>query len=216
MIEGYERAFIDAERQHASEIERPEAVRVAMKDALRRKWKHLARERIEDTKPTIPLGRRFWPLSASERNELKTLFASEKVRRLLTLLRSRDDDSPIKILDAAFWVKGCSSLGGLRYAVLLRVGGEGGELCLMDIKEAVPAVAPCYSKTKMPTDHAERVVQGAWHVSPALGNRMLAERFQGRPVFLRELLPQDLKFEIENLTREEAMKVARFSGHRRR
>jgi uncharacterized protein (DUF2252 family) len=39
---------------------------------------------------------------------------------------------------------------------------------------------------------------------------MLAERLLDRPVFLRELLPQDLKLEIDRLTREEAMKAARF------
>jgi uncharacterized protein (DUF2252 family) len=31
-----------------------------------------------------------------------------------------------------------------------------------------------------------------------------------KAVFVRELLPQDLKIEIERLTRDEAMKVARF------
>ena len=34
----------------------------------------------------------------------------------------------------------------------------------------------------------------------------------GRPVFLRELLPQDLKLEIEQLTRAEATEVAAFLG----
>jgi uncharacterized protein (DUF2252 family) len=39
---------------------------------------------------------------------------------------------------------------------------------------------------------------------------MLAARLFGRSVFLRELLPQDLKLEIERLTRDEAMKTARY------
>src|SRR5262249_41001256 len=77
-------------------------------------------------------------------------------------------------------------------------------------KEAVATVAPGYPKTDMPTDHAERVVKGAWHLSPALGDRMIAARFQDRRVFLRELLPQDLKFDIANLSCAEAMKIARF------
>jgi hypothetical protein len=39
-----------------------------MKQAVTRSWKQLARERIEDTKPTIPLGSKFWPLrTAAER-----------------------------------------------------------------------------------------------------------------------------------------------------
>ena len=210
MMEGYQKAFADADEGIEGEVERPESVEAALDIAVRRKWKHLARERIEDLKPTIPLGRRFWPLSREEKREIKVLFTDEKVRRLVTSLRSRDDDAKVEVLDAAYWVKGCSSLGNLRYSVLLGVGGKDRELCLMDIKEAVQAAAPRHPDSKMPRDHAERVVQGAWHLSPALGDRMLPVRFQDRPVFLRELLPQDLKFEIEHLTRDEAMKVSKF------
>jgi uncharacterized protein (DUF2252 family) len=53
------------------------------------------------------------------------------------------------------------------------------------------------------------VVEGARHLAPFLGERMLAASLLGRSVFLRELLPQDLKLDIDGLTREEAMKVAR-------
>jgi len=62
----------------------------------------------------------------------------------------------------------------------------------------------------MPRDNAARVVQGARHLSPALGERMLATRFLDRGVFLRELLPQDLKLEIEEISQQEAMKAARY------
>ena len=62
----------------------------------------------------------------------------------------------------------------------------------------------------MPRDNAERVVEGARHLAPNLGQRMLATRFLDRAVFLRELLPQDLQIEIERLTRDEAMKAAWF------
>ncbi len=210
MIDGYEQSFAENAGAADDEAEWPEVVRAAMKTALRRKWKHLAKERIEDTSPTIPLGKRFWPLEAEEKEEIVRLFAKEEVRRLVTSLRSRDDEAAIEVLDAAYWVKGCSSLGGGRYAVLVGVGGKEGETCLIDVKEAVPTVAPHYPKADMPDDQAERVVQGAWHLSPALGGRMRAARFQDRPVFLRELLPQDMKFDIEALTREEAMKIARF------
>jgi uncharacterized protein (DUF2252 family) len=58
--------------------------------------------------------------------------------------------------------------------------------------------------------NAERVVQGALSLAPNLGQRMTAARFLDRSVFLRELLPQDLQLEIGQLTRDEAMKVARF------
>jgi uncharacterized protein (DUF2252 family) len=213
LIDGYEQSFAPADENTGGEKDKeewPEVVQAAMRTALRRKWKHLAKERIEDTTPTVPLGKRFWPLAEEEKEEIARLFGTEEVRRLVTSLRSRDDEAPIEVLDAAYWVKGCSSLGGLRYAVLVAVGGKEREMCLIDIKEAVPAVAPHFRKPAMPADHAERVVQGAWHLSPALGERMRSARFHDRPVFLRELLPQDMKFDIEDLTREEAMKIAYF------
>ena len=51
---------------------------------------------------------------------------------------------------------------------------------------------------------------GAWHLSPALGERMLHARLDNPAVFLRELLPQDLKVEIESLTPIEATRVAKY------
>ena len=47
--------------RNAEDCSRPECVRVAMKDALRRSWKHLMKERLQDTKPAIPLGADFGP-----------------------------------------------------------------------------------------------------------------------------------------------------------
>jgi uncharacterized protein (DUF2252 family) len=51
---------------------------------------------------------------------------------------------------------------------------------------------------------------GALHLSPHLGKRMIAGKIGDRSVFIRELLPQDLKIEIEQLTVAEAMKAASF------
>jgi uncharacterized protein (DUF2252 family) len=62
----------------------------------------------------------------------------------------------------------------------------------------------------MKKDYAERVVAGACALSPFLGKRMLAATMLKRPVVLRELMPQDLKLEIDTLTREEAVGPARF------
>jgi uncharacterized protein (DUF2252 family) len=115
------------------------------------------------------------------------------------------------VLDAAYWMKGCSSLGRLRFAVLLGVGKnhrKKGGLCLIDIKEAVQAAAPHPASAPMPRDNGMRVVEGARQLSPALGERMLAARFLGRAVFMRELLPEDLKLEVDEISREEAMKAA--------
>jgi len=213
MMEGYERAFDKACGDADGTIESPECARVMMRQAWKRTWKNLARERIENTKPTIPLGKTFWPLSREEKRAVKQLFADEVVARLATLLRSRDDGASVEVLDAAYWVKGCSSLGRLRVAVLLDVGRDssrGDDLCLIDIKEAIQAAAPRYPAVRMPRDNGQRIVEGARHLAPFLGERMRASRFLDRSVFLRELLPQDLKVEINQLARDEAMKVARF------
>lgn len=210
MMDGYEQAFLDRARGADKGAAMPEAVKIAMRDALRRKWRHLAQERIGDETPKIPLGRRFWPLTDGERRALGELFEGEKVRRLVTSLRSRDADASVEVLDAAYWVKGCSSLGKLRYAVLLGLGGAKGELCLIDVKEAIEAIAPEHPDGDFPGDNAERVVTGGRHLSPALGERMLGAKLGESSVFLRELLPQDLKFEIEHLDLGEAVRVAKF------
>ncbi len=134
-----------------------------------------------------------------------------RCRRLGTALRSRQDDAALRVLDAAYWRKGCSSLGGLRFAVLVAIGrGKDERHCLMDVKEAVAAAAPRVADGDMPRDNAERVVAGARHMSPFLGGRMLAGRLLDKAVFIRELLPQDLKLEIETLSRDEAVSMAGF------
>jgi uncharacterized protein (DUF2252 family) len=58
MMEGYEQAL---EGEVVDQDEKPESVRIVMKRAVGRTWKNLARERLEDTTPTIPLGSTFWP-----------------------------------------------------------------------------------------------------------------------------------------------------------
>jgi uncharacterized protein (DUF2252 family) len=212
MMQGYERALIAPLRAESSE-RKPECVRVVMRQAMSRTWKHLARERLRDVKPNIPRGERFWPLAKQEWRAIRDMFGEEPVRRLVTSLKSRSDDSAIEMLDAAYWMKGCSSLGRLRYAVLLGVSngkGKEDDFCLIDIKEAGPATAPHASRAKMPSDNGQRVVEGARSLSPALGERMMPARLLGRSVFLRELMPQDLKLEIDRLTREEAVSAARY------
>jgi uncharacterized protein (DUF2252 family) len=192
----------------------PDTVRLIMRRAAGRSWRHLADERIDGTAPSIPLGKRFWPLTEAERQGVDEIFACEEMRRLMTSLRSRDDDAPVAVLDAAYWRKGCSSLGRLRLAVLVAIDkGKAERHCLVDIKEAAAVAAPRSATADMPEDDAIRVVTGARHLSPFLGRRMMPTHLLGRAVFLRELLPQDLKLEIEQLSREEAMNVAEFLAH---
>jgi uncharacterized protein (DUF2252 family) len=157
------------------------------------------------------LGTKFWPLTRTEKAEIKMLFMGEDARKLATMLRSRHDNAQVEVIDAAYWMKGCNSLGHLRLAVLLNVeNGKKGARCLMDIKEATRPVAPAYRDASMPRNPAMRIVEGARHLSPFLGERMLAAQLWGRSVFIRELLAQDLKLEIDQLTRIEAMRAATF------
>jgi uncharacterized protein (DUF2252 family) len=212
IMDGYESAFEHDFDEAEDNPEPPDVVRLALKQAARRTWKQLARERIEDTRPNIPLGKNFWPVSREELQALQSTFEDPSIVRLATMVNSRDDDAKVEMIDSAYWMKGCSSLGLLRYAVLLEVEDkdtDSSDPCLMDVKEAVESAAPT-SRTDMPADHARRVVEGALHISPFLGERMRACTLLGRPVFIRELMPQDLKLELTQLNAEEAMKAAAF------
>jgi uncharacterized protein (DUF2252 family) len=212
MMDGYERAF-EPDFEEETDLPTPEAVGAAVRLSAASNWKSLARDRIDDPSPQIPLGRRFWPLADEERQAVAELFVSDDMRQLATMLKSRDDDSTIEIADAAYWMKGCSSLGRLRYAVLLAINGKKGkkkDFCLMDIKEATATVAPHAQGAEMPKDSGQRVVEGARHLSPHLGKRMRAAEFLGKSVFMRELLPQDLKLDVETLNASEAINVARY------
>jgi uncharacterized protein (DUF2252 family) len=213
MMIGYQRAMKGPRAQNQIESDKPDSIKVVMRRATGRTWKHLARERLREVKPRIPRGERFWPLTKAETKAIDELFEDESVRKLVTSLKSRPDDARIDVLDAAYWMKGCSSLGRLRYAVLLKVRAgkrRENEYCMVDIKEATRAAAPHTPRANMPKDHAQRVVEGAKHLSPALGERMMSSTLLGRPVVIRELMPQDLKVAIDRLSREEAVNSARY------
>jgi uncharacterized protein (DUF2252 family) len=211
LIASYARALDGRSLHRDSNKKGPEPIRDLLQLAENRSWKQLAKERIKDTKPTIPLGKRFWPISRQERREIANMFQGEDMRRLVALLRSRDDDASVELLDAAYWVKGCSSLGRLRFAILLGIRDEQGkttDYCLMDVKEAAKAAAPRDRKAKMPRDNGQRVNEGARQLSPHIGDRMRAAHFLDRSFFIRELRPQDMKPDIERLSPEEAVKLA--------
>jgi len=209
LMEGYEQALgTDEERVS---IKKPDLVKIVMRGAVKRTWKKLAKERTVNMQSEILQGGEFWPLSKSEKNGITQLFETREMLELVTTLKSRDDDAKIEVLDAAYWVKGCSSLGLLRYAVLLSVGGD--DYCLIDIKEAVHAAAPRYQHVCMPRHNAVRVVEGVSQMSPALGGRIIAQRFLEHGVFIRELLPQDLKLELDQMSIEEAIHMASYLAY---
>ena len=213
MVKGYCEAMAGAVSRKTVRERQSKAVGDVLKEALRRRWKHLAKERIKDTSPTIPKSDRFWSLRKSEYREMEELLETKSVRKLITGLGTRKSTASIKLLDAAYWIKGCSSLGRLRYAAIVRVGkrqGSDNEFCFLDLKEATASAAPRAKDAMMPRDNALRVVTGAAALSPNLGDRMVAGRLGGKPVVLRELTPQDLKLELNNLTLDQAVQTARY------
>jgi uncharacterized protein (DUF2252 family) len=187
-----------------------EPIKRVMRQANQRHWKHLAEERIEGVEPKIPLGPKFWSLSREETRQLEELIASEDLHALMRRTDQDTGDNKIRLVDAAYWMKGCSSLGRLRYAALVGVGNKKGvRYRLLDVKEATEAAGPYARKAGMPRNNAERVVAGASALSPFLGERMAAAHIIKKPVVVRELRPQDLKFELERLQQAEAIAIAR-------
>ena len=211
LVAGYQAALSGNFETDKDKSHRPKSIQRLLAQSTRRRWRHLAEERLDTVKPAVPLGKRFWALLPEERKALNQMFASDDVRPTLRSLRGRTKDDPVDLVDAAYWLKGCSSLGRLRYAALLRIGkGKNSSLCLVDVKEGVTAAAPRASKVEMPRDNAFRVVTGAKALSPNLGERMMAARLLDKAVVVRELMPQDLKIEIDRLSRQEAMSLAHY------
>ena len=123
MMEGYEHA-LSAHRQSTTVNDEDELspIRSVLEQSRKRRWEHLAEERIEDVKPTIPLGERFWSLNVTEQDAISKLFSENTVRAKVLAVKGMNGDTKMTVLDAAYWMKGCSSLGRLRYAVLLGLG----------------------------------------------------------------------------------------------
>ena len=210
MVDGYDHALAD--RAADDPGPEPDVVRTVRRRALGRRWRHLARERIDDAAPVIPLGRKFWRLGADEREAVEALFSNADFKAAILSLDGKDRDRKLRLVDVAYWVKGCSSLGLLRYAGIIAIEGAKGrdDYALVDIKEATVAAAPVAKGAKMPVDQAERVVAGARALSPHLGERMIAAKLLGKSVFVRELAPQDLKLEVEQFTQSQAVRAARY------
>ncbi|WP_394659300.1 DUF2252 family protein [uncultured Novosphingobium sp.] len=210
MVQGYAAAIADPTSGNPG-VE-PDVVRSVKRQALGRRWKHLAKERLDAVEPTLPIGKKFWALSKEERNALEGVFADPSVAQLILSLDHKDKDRRVRVVDAAYWMKGCSSLGLLRYAVIVGLENARGrsDYALVDLKEAVAPVAPAYPGVTMPSDNAHRVAAAARALSPHLGSRMIPVSMLDRTLFIRELAPQDLKLEVEQFSQGEAIKAARY------
>jgi uncharacterized protein (DUF2252 family) len=215
LVAGYEQSFVREVSEGIDAL--PTPIRLVMKRAVKRTWRHVFKERLGARRRKIKLGSRFWPLSDTERAAVQELVTLDSVRHLVTHLENRDDDAKIELVDAAFWVKGCSSLGLWRAAVLVDIveGSKKHERrtpSLLDIKQAVVASTPWAAGHRTELAPGERVVAGARRLAPALGERMVATDLLDRSVYIRELLPQDLKVELDHLSVEDGQAVAYYLG----
>lgn len=211
LIAGYQNALEGDYSDLKDRDHRPKVIQQVLAQATRRRWRHLAEERLDTVEPKIPLGDRFWVLGKNERRQIEKLVESDAIRPTLASLKGKSKDASVDLVDAAYWRKGCSSLGRLRYAALLRIADDkDSRICLIDVKEGVTAAAPRAKRARMPRDNAERVVAGARALSPNLGERMIPAKLLGKSVVVRELMPQDLKIEIEQLGAEEALRLSRY------
>ena len=209
IIKGYQLGLTSPDDQEA--VAEPELVATVRKAALGRRWRHLARERIADVRPSIPLGRTFWELTDEERWDIGIILDAVPIKKLILALNKRSEKAKVDLIDSAYWMKGCSSLGKLRYAALVHLTGDRRDkLSLVDLKEAVASAAPSTDLAAMPSHFGERVVAGARAMSPSLGDRMAAADLRGRPMVVRELLPEDLKLEVEQFSRSEGLGAARY------
>jgi uncharacterized protein (DUF2252 family) len=109
MMDGYLSAFGDRS-DLSRELVKPKAVELSIRRSRSATWSSFAKGRIDDPKPSIPRGRRYWPLYDTERNEIDRLFASSEVRELVTMLKGRDVRLTVEIADAAYWIKGSACL----------------------------------------------------------------------------------------------------------
>jgi uncharacterized protein (DUF2252 family) len=90
----------------------------------------------------------------------------------MTSLKGRDQHEKVKVLDAANWMKGCSSLGRLRFAVLLEVGKKKRKterFCLVDIK------VPQDLKLKMDQLTREEAIGAARFLASVIGKALASQ-----------------------------------------
>jgi uncharacterized protein (DUF2252 family) len=59
MIDGYQEALRPGAGKQTKQAKSSAPIQEILKKAVRRRWKNLAEERIEDVRPQIPLGKRF-------------------------------------------------------------------------------------------------------------------------------------------------------------
>ena len=94
LVAGYQAALSTNPGTDKDKSHRPKRIQALLAQSTRRRWRHLAEERLDPVKPTIPLGRRFWAVTPEERKSLSQMFGSDSVKATLTSLRGRERRDP--------------------------------------------------------------------------------------------------------------------------
>ena len=81
MVEGYEAGLLTLDED--APVEEPPLITMIRRQALGRKWHHLATERIRDVKPSIPKGEKFWELDDETRWNIGVLLDKPEVKSLI-------------------------------------------------------------------------------------------------------------------------------------
>ncbi|MEO7097605.1 MAG: DUF2252 family protein, partial [Polyangiales bacterium] len=203
IVEGYEAAldrFVDPSSPKRESRSEPlqELVREATK-ATRRDL--LSKHTGDDHPRALPLGDRFWPLSAASRDALAALAIEPAMRELTS-------GAGMQVLDVAFRVAGTASLGTFRAALLVSVDDapKGERLRILDVKESTGSAAPAMGGT--PSDDAERALAGARALAPGFGARKRAVSVLSHRCLARELMAQERKVEVDRLAAGELATLA--------
>jgi len=179
----YEEALSDDIERGKDKIYRPKRIQDLLEHSVRRRWRQLALERLESVKPVLPVGKKFWALTPEEHTALVRLFEQKPIRAMVTGLQGRESSDAVTMVDAAYWIKGCSSLGRLRYAVMLRVSeGKGSAICLVDIKEGVTAAAPRAEGVAASRQRAHLARSGEFALTRTAPGSRLTHSFRARGV----------------------------------
>ena len=107
LMAGYEVAMEGDFDTDGEEAMRPPAIRGLLNRSVRRRWEHLAVERLDTVKPVVPLSKKFWESSRKKNCAIVCRRSSKRTRFrvLLTKLQSRDSGDRVELVDAAYWMK---------------------------------------------------------------------------------------------------------------
>ena len=77
LVAGYQSALSGSFETDRDKSYRPKSIQTLLAQSTRRRWRHLAEERLDSVKPTIPLGKRFWALMSEERKALSQMLQGD-------------------------------------------------------------------------------------------------------------------------------------------